>query len=71
MDVGVYKHYIKYFGIGLAIITLITNFAYQGLAIGSNLWLTEWAADERVLTDTGVRDMYLGVYGAFGFGQGN
>ena len=66
----VYKHYIKNFGIFLAILTIVTNFAYQGLSIGSNLWLTEWASDERAATENNIRDMYLGVYGAFGFGQG-
>lgn len=50
--------------------TLILNFVFQAFQIGSNLWLTKWSNDKNVATDTGLRDMYLGVYGAFGFGQG-
>lgn len=50
--------------------TLILNFVFQAFQIGSNLWLTKWSNDKNVANDTGLRDMYLGVYGAFGFGQG-
>lgn len=50
--------------------TLILNFVFQAFQIGSNLWLTKWVNDKNVANDTGLRDMYLGVYGAFGFGQG-
>lgn len=50
--------------------TLILNFVFQAFQIGSNLWLTKWSNDKNVATDTDLRDMYLGVYGAFGFGQG-
>ena len=46
------------------------NTVLQGLSVGSNLWLTKWANDERIINDTSIRDMYLGVYGAFGVGQG-
>ncbi|XP_037958175.1 multidrug resistance-associated protein 1 isoform X4 [Teleopsis dalmanni] len=66
---AVYKHYIKSVGIFLSAATLILNFVFQGFQIGSNLWLTKWSTDTRVENDTGLRDMYLGVYGAFGFGQ--
>ncbi|XP_041631913.1 multidrug resistance-associated protein 1 isoform X1 [Drosophila kikkawai] len=67
---AVYKHYIKSVGIFLSLATLILNFVFQAFQIGSNLWLTKWSNDDRVANDTGLRDMYLGVYGAFGFGQG-
>lgn len=50
--------------------TLLLNFIFQAFQIGSNLWLTRWSNDKRVEHDTSLRDMYLGVYGAFGFGQG-
>jgi len=50
--------------------TLVLNFVFQAFQIGSNLWLTKWANDQNVGNDTSLRDMYLGVYGAFGFGQG-
>ncbi|XP_016987827.1 multidrug resistance-associated protein 1 isoform X8 [Drosophila rhopaloa] len=69
VDFAVYKHYIKSVGIFLSVATLVLNFVFQAFQIGSNLWLTKWANDENVSNDTGLRDMYLGVYGAFGFGQ--
>ncbi|XP_044572440.1 multidrug resistance-associated protein 1 isoform X9 [Drosophila ananassae] len=70
VDFAVYKHYIKSVGIFLSVATLVLNFVFQAFQIGSNLWLTKWANDQRVENDTSLRDMYLGVYGAFGFGQG-
>ncbi|KAL5281122.1 ABCC2.2 family protein [Megaselia abdita] len=65
----VYKHYIKSIGIKLVAATIILNFAFQAFQIGSNLWLTKWSNDREVANNTGKRDMYLGVYGALGFGQ--
>ncbi|XP_020807936.1 multidrug resistance-associated protein 1 isoform X15 [Drosophila serrata] len=70
VEFAVYKHYIKSVGIFLSVATLVLNFVFQAFQIGSNLWLTKWANDDNVGNDTGLRDMYLGVYGAFGFGQG-
>ncbi|XP_067624098.1 multidrug resistance-associated protein 1 isoform X4 [Eurosta solidaginis] len=69
VQLAVYKHYIKSVGIFLSAATIILNFVYQAFSIGSNLWLTQWSNDKRVENDTGLRDMYLGVYGAFGLGQ--
>ncbi|XP_017012707.2 multidrug resistance-associated protein 1 isoform X1 [Drosophila takahashii] len=70
VEFAVYKHYIKSVGIFLSVATLVLNFVFQAFQIGSNLWLTQWANDQNAGNDTGLRDMYLGVYGAFGFGQG-
>lgn len=70
VDFSVYKHYIKSVGIFLSVATLVLNFVFQAFQIGSNLWLTQWSNDKEVEHDTGKRNMYLGVYGAFGFGQG-
>ncbi|XP_032595399.1 multidrug resistance-associated protein 1 isoform X17 [Drosophila grimshawi] len=69
VDFAVYKHYIKSVGIFLSVATLVLNFVFQGFQIGSNLWLTKWSNDKEVENDTGLRNMYLGVYGAFGVGQ--
>lgn len=48
--------------------------AFQGFSIGSNIWLSKWSNDNETVVngtvDTGKRDMYLGVYGALGIGQG-
>uniref|UniRef100_A0A182MKW0 ABC-type glutathione-S-conjugate transporter n=1 Tax=Anopheles culicifacies TaxID=139723 RepID=A0A182MKW0_9DIPT len=65
----VYKHYLKSIGLTLSIATVILNMIFQGFSIGSNLWLSRWSTDESAENDTSVRDMYLGVYGAFGAGQ--
>lgn len=69
VDFAVYKHYIKSIGITLACSTILLNFLFQVFAIGSNLWLTKWSTDTAAQNDTSLRNMYLGVYGAFGFGQ--
>nr|XP_036672391.1 multidrug resistance-associated protein 1 isoform X20 [Drosophila suzukii] len=69
VEFAVYKHYIKSVGIFLSVATLVLNFVFQAFQIGSNLWLTKWANDQNVGNDTSLRDMYLGVYGGFGFGQ--
>ncbi|XP_035914955.1 multidrug resistance-associated protein 1 isoform X8 [Anopheles stephensi] len=65
----VYKHYLKSIGLTLSVATVILNMIFQGFSIGSNLWLSRWSTDESAENDTSVRDMYLGVYGAFGAGQ--
>lgn len=67
----VYKHYFRSIGMVLSISTILLNLLFQGFSIGSNIWLARWSTDERASNDTGVRDMYLGVYGALGFGQGS
>ncbi|XP_055920592.1 multidrug resistance-associated protein 1-like [Eupeodes corollae] len=69
VTLAVYKQYIQSIGVCLAISTILLNCCFQGLSIGSNLWLTEWSNDKRAGTDTSVRNMYLGVYGGLGFGQ--
>jgi hypothetical protein len=65
----VYKHYLKSIGIVLSLATIFLNMVFQGFSIGSNIWLSKWSSDPEA-NQTNVRDMYLGVYGAFGVGQG-
>lgn len=70
----VYKHYIKSIGIGISLATILLNMVFQGFSIGSNVWLGVWADDAKLTVNgtvnTAKRDMYLGVYGALGIGQG-
>lgn len=66
----VYKHYLKSIGWSLAVATVILNMVFQTFSIGSNVWLSEWSSDNTTANDTGKRNMYLGVYAAFGLGQG-
>jgi ATP-binding cassette subfamily C (CFTR/MRP) protein 1 len=44
--------------------------------VGSNIWLSIWSESRMgengtEALDTGERDMFLGVYGALGVGQGD
>lgn len=66
----VYKHYLRSIGWTLSIATIILNMVFQSFSIGSNIWLSKWSSDTNAGNDTSLRDMYLGVYGAFGAGQG-
>lgn len=66
----VYKHYLKSIGVGLTLLTILLNIIYQGFSVGSNAWLTKWSTDKEARTNNDVRNMYLGVYAAFGLGQG-
>lgn len=66
----VYKHYLKSIGWTLSVATVVLNIVFQFFSIGSNVWLSKWSSDNETATDTGKRNMYLGVYAAFGVGQG-
>lgn len=66
----VYKHYLRSIGMILSVSTILLNMLFQGFSIGSNVWLSRWSTDKSAVNDTGLRDMYLGVYGALGLGQG-
>ncbi|XP_018340398.1 PREDICTED: multidrug resistance-associated protein 1 isoform X2 [Trachymyrmex septentrionalis] len=69
----VYSHYLKSIGWFLSISTIVMNAVFQSFSIGSSVWLSIWSNDQTVgnnTFDTAKRDMYLGVYGALGFGQG-
>ncbi|XP_071638106.1 multidrug resistance-associated protein 1 isoform X3 [Temnothorax longispinosus] len=68
----VYSHYLKSIGWFLSISTIVMNAVFQSFSIGSSVWLSVWSNDNSVRNDTldtAKRDMYLGVYGALGFGQ--
>ncbi|XP_076297622.1 multidrug-Resistance like Protein 1 isoform X1 [Lasioglossum baleicum] len=70
----VYSHYLRSIGWFLSIATIVMNVIYQGFSIGSNSWLSVWSNDN--LTDSNntfnraKQDLYLGVYGGLGLGQG-
>jgi len=70
----VYSHYLKSIGWFLSISTIVMNAIFQSFSIGSSVWLSIWSNDNQTIGndtfDTTKRDMYLGVYGALGFGQG-
>jgi ATP-binding cassette subfamily C (CFTR/MRP) protein 1 len=70
----VYSHYLKSIGIFLSGATIFFNLVFQAFSIGSNVWLSEWSDDKNIFlnetVDESKRDLYLGVYGALGVGQG-
>lgn len=70
----VYSHYLKSIGWFLSISTIVMNAIFQSFSIGSNIWLSVWSNDNMTVVndtvDTAKRDMYLGIYGVLGFGQG-
>jgi ATP-binding cassette subfamily C (CFTR/MRP) protein 1 len=69
----VYTHYLRNIGVFLSGATVFFNVVFQGFSIGSNVWLSEWSNDKSMYgneTDGRKQNLYLGVYGALGVGQG-
>lgn len=70
----VYKYYMKTVGFHMILIILAIQISTQGFGVSSNAWLGKWSDDDTIVIDgivnTGKRNIYLGVYGAIGFGQG-
>uniref|UniRef100_A0A0P4ZLR4 ABC-type glutathione-S-conjugate transporter n=1 Tax=Daphnia magna TaxID=35525 RepID=A0A0P4ZLR4_9CRUS len=69
----VYIHYMRSIGGWLTFITLVLYILYQSFAVYSNIWLAKWSEAGNTTTKNHTieqqRDIYLGVYGALGFGQ--
>ena len=62
----VYWYYIRKLGWS-GVVFVLLNIIYKGSAVGTDYWLSVWT--NNTLGDSSVpkyRDMYLGVYGAFG-----
>jgi ATP-binding cassette, subfamily C (CFTR/MRP), member 1 len=60
-------------GIFLTVATLLLNVLYQAFSIGTNVWLSIWSNEQsqyNISLPDDRRDMYLGVYGGLGLGQG-
>ncbi|XP_077296379.1 multidrug resistance-associated protein 1-like [Arctopsyche grandis] len=71
VKLSIYYHYFKSAGPFLLISTVIFNILYQMFTIGTNIWLSKWTSNNDInsANNTESRDLYLGVYGALGFGQ--
>jgi len=76
----VYLHYLRSVGFALSFWTILLYAIYQLFSVGTNVWLSAWSnayvnendtATEPVPIPSSERDMFLGVYGALGFRQGN
>nr|QST14985.1 ABCC1-1 protein [Diaphanosoma celebensis] len=64
---AVYTAYLRSLGGWITFGAILGFIIYQGLSMYSNIWLSEWSNANA--TDPSERDLYLGVYGALGFGQ--
>ena len=66
----VYGYYLRNVGLFGSVVGILMQLVYQGTSIGTNYWLNVWT--DGTLGNSSIpakRDMYLGVYGALGFGQ--
>ena len=66
---NIYVYYIISAGLLYGILSLFGYFLYEACSVGANIWLSVWSDDERASYDTGVRNMYLSVYGIIGLFQ--
>lgn len=65
----VYVSYFKSIGLLMGLTSVGFNILSQVFSIMSSFWLTQWSGDPESATDTSKRDLYMGVYGAYGLGQ--
>ncbi|XP_058453715.1 multidrug resistance-associated protein 1-like isoform X1 [Malaya genurostris] len=66
VTLAIYMKYIKAIGLSFGFWSVVFSIITQGAGIYSSIWLTDWSEDPEAITDTTVRDTYLGVYGALG-----
>ena len=65
----VYSYYVTSVGLWMSLASLLSFVSYQAFSVASSIWLDLWTTDPEAVTDTSVRDMYLGIYGLFGILQ--
>ena len=69
-----YAYYLSAVGPFLVTVTILMNVLFQAFSVASNYWLSVWTSDTTAVVDghqdVGKRNLYLGVYGLFGLGQG-
>ena len=81
MKLSVLVTYIRSIGVFICFVIFLLYLLTTCTTIGANFWLSDWADDalerkrdnstESIEQDRNQRDLRLGVYGAFGFAQGN
>ncbi|KAK2714333.1 hypothetical protein QYM36_008785, partial [Artemia franciscana] len=79
VKMAVYIHYMKSIGIWLTL-TVFSLFAiYQACSVGAGIWLSAWSnsyeidpenPDQEIPMESAETNLFLGIYGALGFGQG-
>ncbi|CAG9797144.1 unnamed protein product [Chironomus riparius] len=67
---GVYLRYFRSVGVTYVLIVVLFNIISQTASVLGNFWLTIWTQDERSHLEIFWRNLYVGVYGAFGLLQG-
>ena len=78
VQLAVFMKYFRAIGLPITVIIFFFYSCYQGLSVYSSIWLSDWTDDDllanRSLSNTSKyqerNEMYLGVYGALGVGQG-
>jgi ABC-type multidrug transport system fused ATPase/permease subunit len=65
VEFEVYSFYFKAVGLMSVSVIFLLSVITQVLSIGTNVWLSAWSDDPRA-SETGVRNMYLSVYGVLG-----
>lgn len=70
----VYGSFILYITIKTFLVIVLTNTIATGFSVASNIWLSEWAEDHKIVkngtTNRSQTDYRLGIYGALGALQG-
>lgn len=69
VGIGIYIRYFQSIGLLYTVLTIVCGIANQVIQVYSNTWLSQWSAHPEANSPE-IRDLYLGVYGALGFGQG-
>lgn len=69
VGIGIYIRYFQSIGLLYTILTIVCGIANQVIQVYSNTWLSQWSAHPEANSPE-IRDLYLGVYGALGVGQG-
>ncbi|XP_067133640.1 multidrug resistance-associated protein 1-like [Centruroides vittatus] len=68
----IYLYYFKSVGYVWMCSVVLGYVGLQGFTVGSNIWLSVWSNDKPTVNgtqDIKLRDLRLGVYGAFGIGE--
>ncbi|KAK9886064.1 hypothetical protein WA026_014848 [Henosepilachna vigintioctopunctata] len=71
----IYRYYLKSIGLFLVLLNIIFIMTVQAFDVASSFWLAKWTSDPDLLrpdntTNIEKRNIYLGVYGLLGIGQG-
>ena len=69
MKIRVFLHYLKTIGIIISFIIFASGFLQEVLLVASRFWLAKWSSVPKFKAMLN-RNLFIGVYGLFGLGQG-